>query len=537
MDCTHCRTPLPDEARFCFSCGSDLSDGGVKTVVRPRDVTAELQDRLTRVLSGRYTVQKLLGAGGMGAVFLADDLTLERAVAIKVLPPDMSRDERVVARFQREAKTAAKLDHPNIIPIHRVEGESGLHYIVMKYVTGRSLDSMLDAGQPLPIPFALRILGEAAAALGHAHARGVVHRDVKPANIMLGADDQVVLTDFGISKVGDLTAQLTQTGMIIGTPHYMAPEQATGRDVDGRADQYSLAVLGHQLFTGKLLFSGDAAHTIIYRHVSEQPPRVMSLRPDVPPAVDAALDRALRKEPDERFATMEEFARALRGESVAGAVTAKPSTRALNAATVRMARPMRKRPSRKRAVIVSLAVLVAAGALAARAVTGRPGVVASTSTLSETVAPPPGATPLVVAPVDTAAATSQVASNPPTDSVTPAPLATTTSKPNVRPIAQRAGGLRAGRRTSAARDSRQDQRSLPAPQFARLTVASEPYGTLFVDGVEIGDTPIANYSLPVGQRVELRVERDGYKTKRESIMISGPNAIRRRYVLESGEQP
>ena len=122
MDCTHCHTPLPDEARFCFSCGSDLSDGGVKTIVRPRDVTAELQDRLTRVLSGRYTVQKLLGAGGMGAVFLADDLTLERAVAIKVLPPDMSRDERVVARFQREAKTAAKLDHPNIELTSNLDG-------------------------------------------------------------------------------------------------------------------------------------------------------------------------------------------------------------------------------------------------------------------------------------------------------------------------------------------------------------------------------------------------------------------------------
>jgi serine/threonine protein kinase len=394
---------------------------------------------------------------------------------------------------------------------------------------------MLDAGQPLPIPFALRILGEAAAALGHAHARGVVHRDVKPANIMLGADDQVVLTDFGISKVGDLTAQLTQTGMIIGTPHYMAPEQATGRDVDGRADQYSLAVLGHQLFTGKLLFSGDSAHTIIYRHVSEQPPRVVSLRPDVPPAVDAALDRALRKEPDERFATMEDFARAMRGESVAGAVTAKPSTRALNAATVRMARPAkRKRPSRKRAVVATLTVLGAAGALAAWTLVGRQDVAGSTMS-------PPAAPPLPVASVDTSPSISQVASNPAIDSVVPAPVAPT-NESKARPIAQGAGALRAGRRTSAppagrSRDARQDQRSLPARQFARLTVASEPYGTLFVDGVEIGDTPIANYSLPVGQRVELRVERDGYKTKRESIMISGPNAIRRRYILESGEQP
>jgi serine/threonine protein kinase len=532
MDCTHCRTPLPDEARFCFSCGSDLSDGGVKTVVRPRDVTAELQGQLTHVLSGRYKVRTLLGAGGMGAVFLADDLTLEREVAIKVLPPDMSRDERVVARFHREAKTAAKLDHPNIIPIHRVESESGLHYFVMKYVTGRSLESMLDAGQPLPIPFAVRILSEAAAALGHAHARGVVHRDVKPANIMLGADDQVVLTDFGISKVGDLTAQLTQTGMIIGTPHYMAPEQATGRDVDGRADQYSLAVLGHQLFTGKLLFSGDSAHTIIYRHVSEQPPRVAQMRPEVPPAVDAALDRALRKEPDERFVSMEEFARALRGEAVADPTTPRPSTRSLNAATVRMRQlPARARKSRRPVVIAAVAVVLVIGAVGARTVLVRSKAAAPVATPRDVAsAPPPAAPPLPVASVDSSVATSATSAKPSTDSAVPPPVIAR-NEPRVRPIAQRLA-----RRVNGARTGDAEQ---PAPvrQFARLTVASEPYGTLYVDGVEVGDTPIANYQVPVGRRVELRVERDGFKTRRESIMVNGPNAIRRRYILESGEQP
>lgn len=531
MNCTHCHTPLPDEARFCFACGSDLSGGGVKTVVRPRDVTAELQDRLTHVLSGRYTVQKLLGAGGMGAVFLADDLTLERAVAIKVLPPEMSRDERVVARFHREAKTAAKLDHPNIIPIHRVESESGLHYFVMKYVTGRSLESILDVGEPLPIPFAVRMLTEAAAALGHAHARGVVHRDVKPANIMLGADDQVVLTDFGISKVGDLTAQLTQTGMIIGTPHYMAPEQATGRDVDGRADQYSLAVLGHQLFTGRLLFSGDSAHTIIYRHVSEQPPRVASLRPEVPAAVDAALDRALRKEPDERFATMEEFARALRGEGAAVPRT-RPATRALNAATVRMTQPQRRpRKSRRFAAIAAVAAILAAGALGATMVLGRSNAPPSTATPTELAAsPPPAAPPDPAALVDTSIATSSTTPSRSTDSVKPAPVIAL-NEPRSRPVAQRLA-----RRVSEARTG-DANRSAPIRQFARLTVASEPYGTLYVDGVEVGDTPIANYQLPVGRRVELRVERDGYKTRRESIIVNGPNPIRRRYILEAGEQP
>ena len=532
MNCMRCHTPLPDEARFCFSCGSDLSGGGVATVVHPRDVTAELQDRLTHVLNGRYVVKKLLGAGGMGAVFLADDLTLERTVAIKVLPPDMSRDERVVARFQREAKTAAKLDHRHIIPIHRVESESGLHYFVMKYVTGRSLDSMLEGGEPLPIPFATRVLTEAAAALGHAHQRGVVHRDVKPANIMLDADEQVVLTDFGISKVGDLTAQLTQTGMIIGTPYYMAPEQATGREVDGRADQYSLAVLGFQLFTGKVPFTGDSAHTIIYRHVSEQAPHVSSLRGDVPPAVAAALARALRKQPEERFPTMEEFAAALRGDVVpTQPVSRAPTTRAMNAATVRMALPKpTKRPSRWPAAIAALLVTAVVGVAAIWMVLGRVGPATVGASPSETQLE--SSAPVDPAPTVTIADTS--APTALTDSVVATPPTEPHQQP-VRPVG-RGGGRRqpTGRPIQRAIERREDIAA--AQQFAPLTVASEPYGTLYVNGLEIGDTPIANYQLPVGRRVELRVERDGYRTRRESIMVSGPNAIRRRYILEPGEQ-
>ena len=536
MNCTRCHTPLPDEARFCFSCGSDLSGGGVATAVQPRDVTAELQDRLTHVLNGRYVVKKLLGAGGMGAVFLADDLTLERTVAIKVLPPDMSRDERVVARFQREAKTAAKLDHRNIIPIHRVESESGLHYFVMKYVTGRSLDAILEGGQPLPVPLATRVLTEAAAALGHAHQRGVVHRDVKPANIMLDADDQVVLTDFGISKAGDLTSQLTQTGMIIGTPYYMAPEQATGREVDGRADQYSLAVLGFQLFTGTLPFTGDSAHTIIYRHVSEEAPLVSSLRGDAPAAVVATLARALRKQPEERFPTMEEFASALRGDVGAKLpVSRAPATRVMNAATVRMATPQRtKRRSRWPAAIAGVLVTAVIGVAAMWLVRGRVGPSAVAASPSETQAQPPAS----ANPSPVMATTDTISS--PVSSTADSVIATAPAEPRrqpVRPLSQRGNRRQLAGRPVQRDIARRDETTTPVQRFAALTVASEPYGTLYVNGVEVGDTPIANYQLPVGQRVELRVERDGYKTRRESVMVSGPNPIRRRYILEPGEQP
>ena len=228
-ECTRCHTPLPPDGRFCASCGTP--SGEIAHSV-PADPTDELKDRLARTLAGRYEIIRLLGRGGMAVVFLAQDLVLERQVAIKVLPPEASHDAKVIHRFQQEAKTAAKLDHPNIIPIYRVESEAGLNYFVMKYVNGSSLEQRLEQG-PLPIDLARRILRDAAMALGHAHKRGIVHRDVKPANIMLESDGRVVLTDFGISKALDGGSALTGTGNIIGTPHYMAPEQAKGLELMG----------------------------------------------------------------------------------------------------------------------------------------------------------------------------------------------------------------------------------------------------------------------------------------------------------------
>ena len=308
MSCPRCHTPIPANDSYCSNC--------------PPDYTHELRERLTRALEGRYEIIRLLGRGGMAAVFLAQDLVLERQVAIKVLPPDMTRDGQLVTRFQREAKTAARLDHPSIIPIHRVESEAGLVYIVMKYVAGQSLEDLLARG-PLSIPQVRHILREAALALGHAHRRQVVHRDVKPANIMLDEEGRVVLTDFGISKAVEGTTQLTGTGTIIGTPAYMAPEQAKGRDVDGRADQYSLAVVGYRALTGKLPFEGDP-HSILYQQVFEPPPSVLDRRRDTPRDLRHAIERALAKDATSRFPSMEQFAASVSGEgqgSPAGTTT------------------------------------------------------------------------------------------------------------------------------------------------------------------------------------------------------------------------
>ena len=491
--CVNCHTPLPVDGRFCGICGTP-SDAGH---VCPPDPVAELQDRLTRTLAGRYQITRLLGRGGMAVVFLADDLVLERRVAIKVLPPDMAYDPKLTPRFQQEAKTAAKLDHPNIIPIYRVESEAGLDYFVMKYVTGDSLDQMLEKG-PLAIDLVRRVLREAALALGHAHQRGIVHRDVKPANIMLETDGRVILTDFGISKALEGGSGFTGTGTIIGTPHYMAPEQAKGVQVDGRADQYSLAVVGHQLLTGKQPFEGSS-HSILYKHVFEAPPHVFETRPDAPADLVAALDRALAKEPEQRFATMEEFAAAVSGERRSASGSRTMVSTPIGRVT-RRARVLVARSKVARGILATLIVSLLLGGAAwasLRAPASAPTAIPAPSTPAGGAAP---AQPVERAPATTSQTT-------PSDSSTASP-----------PV-------------------KHAETSLPArpkpvkKENAFLTVASEPWAILYLDDVEIGPTPVADYPLAPG-RYRLRIEQEGYRSKNETIVVTGPNPIRRRYSLE-----
>jgi serine/threonine-protein kinase len=489
-ECTRCHTPLPVDGRFCSNCGTP---SGEVAHVCPPDPTEELRERLTRALAGRYEITKLLGRGGMAVVFLAQDLALERQVAIKVLPPDISQDIKLIPRFQQEAKTAAKLDHPNIIPIYRVESEAGLNYFVMKYVTGHSLEQMLDKGA-LPVDLARRVLREAAMALGHAHKRGIVHRDVKPANIMLEADGRVVLTDFGISKALEGGSALTGTGAIIGTPHYMAPEQAKGLEVDGRADQYSLAVVGHQILTGKQPFDGPS-HSILYKHVFEPPPRIFEARPDAPADLCAALDRALSKEPEKRFVSMEEFASAISGE--------RTGPRTVISAPVKP--PMKKESKSKGSRSVVRRSLIALGLCA---VIG-------------------GAAWAGFRPPDPAARKPGSPVYLPSEEGTPksprVPAERRVSPPSQAPV-------EADPSTSPAKPK------VVRKEYALLTVASEPWGTLYLGNEEIGPTPVADYPLPVGTH-RLRIEQEGYRTKRETIVVTGPNPIRRRYSLEPAGPP
>ncbi len=496
--CVNCHTPLPVDGRFCANCGTPSELGHVC----PPDPTAELQDRLARTLAGRYEITRLLGRGGMAVVFLAQDLVLERRVAIKVLPPDMSYDTKLVPRFHQEAKTAAKLDHPNIIPIYRVESEAGLDYFVMKYVTGDSLEQMLDQG-PLPIDLARRVLCEAALALGHAHKRGIVHRDVKPANIMLESDGRVILTDFGISKALEGGSGFTGTGAIIGTPHYMAPEQAKGLHVDGRADQYSLAVVGHQVLTGKQPFEGSS-HSILYKHVFEPPPRVFEARPDAPVDLVAALDRALAKEPEQRFTTMEDFAAALSGDRRSGSrtVVSTPARGLARRARV-IARLARSKVLRPALITLGISVVVGGGAWAS---------------LRQPAEPPklPPAAPAPAPPVVEVGV-------PPAERVQAPPVAARSERPESSAVSPRVMGTEAVRAPEKPKPAKKEN--------AYLTVASDPWAILYLDDVEIGPTPVADYPLQTG-KYRLRIEQEGYKSKSETIIVTGPNPIRRRYSLE-----
>ena len=301
-----------------------------------------LASRLADVLSGSYEIEGEIGRGGMGIVYSARDVKLKRRVAIKVLPPDLAFRDEIRARFSREAQTAARLSHPHIVPIHSVGEDGGLVYFVMGYVDGESLAARLRRRDRLPIEEVRRIMKETADALGLAHAMGVVHRDIKPDNILLeGTRRRVMVTDFGIAKAltSDGGGTLTGTGVAIGTPAYMSPEQAAGeRDIDVRSDIYSLGVVGFEMLTGELPFKAATVAGILLKQVSEPVPDISPLRRDSPDELSSCVMRCLDKDPENRWPTADALRRALENRSSKPYKPRSPIQR----------RPDRSRPSRER---------------------------------------------------------------------------------------------------------------------------------------------------------------------------------------------
>lgn len=263
-------------------------------------------------LAGEYSLQRELGRGGMGIVYLARDVQLDRDVAIKVLPSQLAQTTESRERFLREARTAAGLSHPHIVPIHRVGEANGFVFFVMSYVEGETLGERLRGKGPLPAAEASRIMREVAWALAYAHGRGIVHRDVKPDNILLEAGTgRALVTDFGIAHGGGHSGPDTDPGIIMGTAHFMSPEQAANGPLDGRSDLYSLGVVGYLAVSGRLPFEAPNVPALLVRQATEAPPAIVRAAPGLPPALAAVIDRCLERDPSKRFGDGEAMAAAL----------------------------------------------------------------------------------------------------------------------------------------------------------------------------------------------------------------------------------
>ncbi len=260
---------------------------------------------------GEYRIVEHIARGATANVYKAYQPKLNRNVAIKVLSPLYAKEEDFRERFAREAKAIAQLDHPNIVPVYDFDRQGDLVYIVVQYVDTGSLADLM--GERMPLDLAVKILDQVASALSHAHSRGIIHRDVKPANILLGQEDWVLLADFGLAKMLDESATITQPGSGMGTPAYIAPEQATGESVDARSDIYSLAATLFQMITGRVPFEGETVMTVTLKHINEPVPPPRKVNPDLPPGVDEVILKGMAKSPEDRYSSADELAAAFRG--------------------------------------------------------------------------------------------------------------------------------------------------------------------------------------------------------------------------------
>ncbi len=308
--CPNCGSTMGTAVTACAKCGAVISGGG------DAEQAEKIRQRLQDAIGDGYRLLELLGRGGMGIVFRAREVALDREVALKVLALDPILSPDAFARFEREAKMAARLDHPNIVPIFTVGQQRSVAYYTMRLVRGGSIEHMIDEHRQLDFDHTLAMLRDVAAALDYAHGHGIVHRDIKPANILIGESGHAMVADFGIAKALGNTdaggAGSTGTG-IIGSPGYMSPEQWRGEQIDGRADQYALGVVAFEMLAGRRPFETVRVQDLLKMHLSADMPDLTSIRPGTDATVDAAIRRALSKDPTERFATVSGFIEALAG--------------------------------------------------------------------------------------------------------------------------------------------------------------------------------------------------------------------------------
>ncbi|SEU19746.1 serine/threonine-protein kinase [Stigmatella erecta] len=340
MLCPSCGADARESSKYCPACGSSL----VRTV-------AEADEYIGKTLAKKYRVEALIGEGGMGKVYRSRQLVLDKPVVLKVLRQSLLSDERTVARFQREAKAASRLNHPNSISILDFgQAEDGALFIAMEFVPGEDLHQLLVREWPLPEARVIRLVSQVLSALSDAHGAGVIHRDLKPENIMVeqrrNETDFVKVLDFGIAKITDSSGEdgpaLTRAGFVCGTPEYMSPEQARGASLDHRSDLYAVGVLLYQLVTGLLPFESDSAVGFATKHLTEEPPPPSKRRPEarISVGMERLILRALSKDPDDRPANAEAFKAELHALEIRERRRAEPAPRRPAAAPAPMASPV-----------------------------------------------------------------------------------------------------------------------------------------------------------------------------------------------------
>jgi serine/threonine protein kinase len=509
MKCPRCNIDAPDGARYCLHCGTPVADPGAMTqLLEDDEALAELRS-VQRILTGEFEVERELGRGAMAIVFKAYEAALNRHVALKVLPPSAPVGRAVAERFKREARLAASLDHPNIIPVYRVGQVGATHFIAMKYVEGIGLDDILAAQGPLPIPVVIQVLRATASALAYAHARGIVHRDVKGANIIIDRDGRVMVTDFGIARATE-DASLTATGSVMGTPYYMSPEQCAARRIGPQSDQYSLGVLAFQMLTGDVPFNAETLPGIMHHHFYTPVPDIRVARPDVPSALLGIVNRVLAKKPENRYASTESMVKAIEGvpftpqdrnagdDILRNLARGLPMERLTVLPLPPLAEPNRLTPSSADAVVrrerrnswlkagsASMVVLALGGAWTANA-----------------LRKPPVAAPTRV------------------DTVATAPDTTTRDASNERRQSTRGNTSRARSDTSATTDSTAAALRAPAlleTGLVRIRVFPVD-AEIIVDGRSLGRGVVLDEVLTAGQH-RLRVRSPGYADFDSTLVI------------------
>lgn len=488
---------------------------------------------------GRYEVVATLGQGAMGTVYKAVDPVIERTVAIKTINLNLSKQELAgfEERFYREAKSAGRLNHPNIITIYDVGETDGIAYIAMEYLEGESLRDMLDSGVVLPAETIAELVSRIAGALDYAHRHHIVHRDIKPANIMVTASRDVKIMDFGIAQIP--TGSRTQLGTVLGSPKYMAPEQVAGKATDSRTDIFALGVVLYEMLTGKPPFDGDNLSAIMYRILNEAPVPPSALNPRVPAAFDGVVARALAKRPEDRHASAGEFARELRalaglpeaGDAVpavpakakGGAASAPadpqaatvflPPRTAGKSGTAVAAVGGARQTRRWLALALVPVIALAAYLLLARSPQPVPGVARQAPASTASIAPPaePAVAPVGPAAAPVEAAVPPATSTKPSREAAPRPPRVATPSDAARP---------------AAPVAPPSPPVAASPAQATVTVGVHPWGELYVDDQRVGvSPPLTRFKLDPGRhRIEIR--NPGFVPYRDTVILEPGQSIK-----------